>query len=65
MSGMGRRVVLAAGVVVLLTTTVLAFVLFDKGSHSASDTLRPFLLTMIPLWALAMWGARTLTNAKR
>ncbi|MGB8360077.1 MAG: hypothetical protein WCE80_01600 [Acidimicrobiia bacterium] len=65
MSDMGRRVVLGAGVVVLLTTTVLAFVFFDKGSHSASDTLRPFLLTMIPLWALAAWAARTLTNAKR
>ena len=56
---------LGAGIVVLLTTTVLAFVVFDRASHSASDTLRPFLLTMIPLWALAVWAARTLSNDKR
>ncbi len=65
MSDMVRRLVMGAGVVVLLTTTVLAFVFFDKGSHSASDTLRPFLLTMIPLWALAVWAARILTNDER
>lgn len=65
MSDMGRRIVLGAGAVVLLTTTVLAFIVFDRTSHSASDTLRPFLLTMIPLWALAVWAARTLSNDKR
>jgi len=65
MSNMGRRLVLGAGVVVLLTTTVLVFVVFDRASHSASDTLRPFLLTMIPLWGLAVWAGRALTNDKR
>ena len=65
MSAMSRRILLGVGIVVLATTTILAFVAFDRGSHSASDTLRPFLLTMIPLWALAAWAARTLTNDKR
>ena len=29
-----------------------------RTSHSASDTLRPFLLTMVPLWLVALWAAR-------
>jgi hypothetical protein len=35
---------------------------FDRNSHSASDTLRPFLLTMAPVWALAILAARALTR---
>jgi hypothetical protein len=47
-------------VVLLLVGTVLVFRAFDLHSHSASDTLRPFLITMAPAWAVALWTARTL-----
>jgi hypothetical protein len=38
----------------LVAATVAVFVAFDRGSHSASDTLRPFLLTMVPVWAVVV-----------
>ena len=44
---------LAAGFAVLLYGTVLVFMAFDRDSHSASDTLRPFVITMAPVWAIA------------
>jgi hypothetical protein len=43
--------------VVLLYGTVLVFLAFDRNSHSASDTIRPFVITMAPVWALAVAGA--------
>ena len=50
-----------AGVVValavLLYGTVAVFEAFDRVSHSNSDTIRPFVLTMGPVWALAIWAA--------
>ncbi|HVS84255.1 MAG TPA: hypothetical protein VHD91_01325 [Gaiellaceae bacterium] len=46
---MRRALVLAAA----LAATVAVFWAFDRNSHSASDTLRPFLLTMVPVWLLA------------
>jgi hypothetical protein len=55
------RIVRLAGVVaafaVLLVGTALVFEAFDRHSHSASDTLRPFLITMAPVWAVAIAGA--------
>ena len=42
---------------VLLIGTVLVFEAFDSHSHSASDTLRPFIITMSPVWALSIAGA--------
>ena len=46
------------GLVALLYGTVLVFLAFDRNSHSASDTIRPFLITMAPVWALAIAAAR-------
>jgi hypothetical protein len=50
-----------AGVIVafvaLLAGTVMVFLTFDRYSHSASDTLRPFIITMAPVWAVAIAGA--------
>jgi hypothetical protein len=43
--------------VVLLLGTVMVFLAFDRNSHSASDTLRPFIITMAPVWAVAIAGA--------
>ena len=46
--------------VVLLIGTVLVFQAFDRNSHSASDTIRPFVITMAPVWAVAIAAARVL-----
>ena len=58
-----------AGVVValalLLYGTVAVFEAFDRVSHSNSDTIRPFVLTMGPVWALAIWSAVSLTRRHR
>ena len=42
----------------LVLGTANVFLVIDAGSHSASDTLRPFLLTMLPVWAVALYAAR-------
>jgi len=47
---MRARTLIAA---TLLAATVAAFWAYDRHSHSASDTLRPFVLTMAPIWLLA------------
>jgi hypothetical protein len=60
-----RRGLLAAGALLLLAGTVIVFRAFDRGSHSASDTLRPFVLTMAPLWIVAVVAARRLVRADR
>jgi hypothetical protein len=36
---------------------VLIFMAFDRTSHSASDTLRPFIITMAPVWTIATAAA--------
>jgi hypothetical protein len=49
--------VLAIGLVLLSYGTVLVFMNFDRNSHSVSDTLRPFIITMAPVWAIAIAGS--------
>jgi len=44
----------------LIAGTVMVFLAFDRHSHSASDTLRPFVITMLPVWAIALAGAKAL-----
>jgi len=51
--------------VVLLYGTVLVFEAFDRNSHSASDTIRPFVITMGPVWALAIAAARVILRGGR
>ena len=46
--------------VLLLLGTALVFRAFDIHSHSASDTLRPFVITMAPVWIVSVIAARTL-----
>jgi hypothetical protein len=48
---------------VLAYGTVLVFGAFDRDSHSASDTLRPFVITMAPVWAVALAGAVVLLRS--
>lgn len=57
-----RSASLAAGATLLLLGTALVFRAFDVHSHSASDTLRPFVLTMAPVWALSVAAARVLVR---
>ncbi|HZC76762.1 MAG TPA: hypothetical protein VE258_03390 [Ktedonobacterales bacterium] len=52
-----------AAFAVLLVGSMLVFAAFDRTSHSASDTLRPFLITMLPVWAVAIAGAWALLRA--
>ena len=52
-----------AAFVVLLVDTVLVFEAFDRVSHSASDTLRPFIITMAPVWLVAVATAWVLLRS--
>jgi len=45
---------------ILLYGTVAVFEAFDRNSHSNSDTIRPFVITMGPVWLLAIAAARIL-----
>jgi hypothetical protein len=62
---LGRKFLAAAGCITLVAITVVAFVVFDRDSHSASDTLRPFLVTMIPVWLVAFGVGRYLSRGGR
>jgi hypothetical protein len=55
----------AVAFVVLVYGTVLVFMAFDRDSHSASDTLRPFVITMAPVWALSLVAARLVLRRYR
>lgn len=50
----GTLIGLAVALAVLLYGTVMVFEAFDRNSNSASDTIRPFVITMGPVWALAI-----------
>ena len=54
----------AAALAVLAYGTVFVFLAFDRNSHSVSDTVRPFVITMGPVWALAIWSAVTLLRGR-
>ena len=58
----GTIVWVAVALVVLLYGTVAVFEAFDKVSHSNSDTIRPFVITMGPVWALAIAAATDLVE---
>ena len=50
---------------VLVVGTVMVYMAFDRDSHSASDTIRPFVITMAPVWAVAIAAARVLLQRYR
>jgi hypothetical protein len=60
----GIRPVVFGGTALLVVGTLLVFRAFDLHSHSASDTLRPFVITMAPVWAVAIAAARTLLRQR-
>jgi hypothetical protein len=49
--------------VALTVGTVEMFFMIDAQSRSASDTLRPLLLTMVPVWAVVIWAARVVLRS--
>jgi hypothetical protein len=46
-----------AAFLLLLAGSVMVFMAFDRVSHSNSDTIRPFVITMAPVWAVAVAAA--------
>ncbi|MHB8611660.1 MAG: hypothetical protein ACYDAL_04420 [Candidatus Dormibacteraceae bacterium] len=50
---------------VLLYGTVLVFQAFDRNSNSNSDTIRPLVITMGPVWALSIWAATVILKRPR
>ncbi|MGC2240165.1 MAG: hypothetical protein WA726_04965 [Acidimicrobiia bacterium] len=65
MSSTSRRVISVAIGLVTLVVSVLLFATFDRDSHSASDTLRPFLLTVVPVWLIAYLAVRFVVGDRR
>ena len=59
-----RNVLVALALVALLAGTVMVFMAFDRDSHSASDTIRPFVITMGPVWAVAIAAASVLLRRR-
>jgi hypothetical protein len=54
------RVGIVVAFVLLVWGTVMVFLAFDRNSHSGSDTIRPFVITMAPVWAVAIAAALAL-----
>jgi len=59
-----RNVLVALAFVALLAGTVMVFMAFDRDSHSASDTIRPFVITMGPVWAVAIAAASVMLRRR-
>jgi hypothetical protein len=49
----------------LLFGSILVFQTFDRTSNSASDTIRPFIITMGPVWGVAIAAAAVLLRKPR
>jgi hypothetical protein len=56
---------IAVAFVLLAFGTVSVFEAFDRVSHSNSDTIRPFVITMAPVWAVALAAARVLWRERK
>jgi hypothetical protein len=54
----------ALALIVLLYGTVAVFEAFDRVSHSNSETIRPFVITMGPVWALTIAAAAVLLRKR-
>jgi hypothetical protein len=61
---LGTVIWVALALVILLYGTVAVFEAFDRVSHSNSDTIRPFVITMGPVWALAIGAAAVLLRKR-
>jgi hypothetical protein len=59
----GVRLAVAIMFALLVFVTITVFFALDANSHSVSDTLRPFLITIVPLWIVALWAARIVVRS--
>jgi len=57
---------MVASAAMLVAASVVVFLIFDSHSHSNSDTIRPFVLTMAPAWILygLVWRFVTVKRTK-
>jgi len=57
---------MVASAAVLVAASVVVFLIFDSHSHSNSDTIRPFVITMAPAWILyvLVWRFVTVKRTK-
>jgi len=60
----GARIALLIVFALLAYGTLNVFLILDSTSHSASDTMRPFLLTMVPVWLVAIWATRIVLRVR-
>lgn len=49
----------------LLYGTVAVFLVFNRDANSVSDVIRPFVITMAPVWAVAIAAARIVLRGYR
>jgi hypothetical protein len=61
-----RWMALVGSAAMLCVATVVVFMYFDAHSHSNSDTIRPFVITMAPAWILyvLVWRFVTVKRSK-
>ncbi len=57
-----RLILIAAILAVLAVGSVELFLTLDAHSHSASDTLRPFIIIALPAWLLGSFAVRRLAK---
>jgi hypothetical protein len=57
-------ITLSLGFASLIAGTVMVFFVLDRHSHSVSDTLRPFVITMLPLWIITLAGTKALVGRR-
>jgi len=57
---------MVASAAMLVAASVVVFLIFDSRSHSNSDTIRPFVITMAPAWILyvLVWRFVTVKRTK-
>lgn len=60
----GVRIVLLVVFALLIYGTVAVFLILDSTSNSASDTLRPLILSIGPVWLVTLWAARVVLRAR-
>ena len=56
---------LAVAFLFLAYGTVAVFLVFNRDANSVSDVIRPFLITMVPVWAVAIAAARVVLRGYR
>ncbi len=60
-----RRILVVAATAMLTVGTVAVFLFFDARSHSNSDTLRPFIVTVVPAWIALLLASRVFLTRRR